>query len=86
MALTEEKYRDIENDISNSELNDKRGSYLLFEHTRPCLEDVQKFLEACGDAETCEEFVGEHEKIHVSHVISLCEEIVEMYGDTEEDY
>lgn len=86
MALTDEKYRDIQNDISNAELNDKRGSHLLFEHTAPCLEDVQTFLEACGDAETCQEYVGEHEKRHVSRIITLCEEIAEMYGDLEEDY
>jgi hypothetical protein len=84
MALTDEKYRDIENDISNAELNDKRGSHLLFEHTAPCLEDVQKFLEACGDAETCEEYVGKYEKRHVPRVIELCQEIVEMYGNTED--
>ena len=41
MALTDEQYESIEKDISNAELNDKRGSYILFEHTRPCLEDVK---------------------------------------------
>tara|TARA_R100000900_G_scaffold100170_1_gene77532 strand:- start:706 stop:963 length:258 start_codon:yes stop_codon:yes gene_type:complete len=84
MALTDEQHETISNDISNAELNDKRGSHLLFEHTAPCLEDVQTFLEACGDAETCEEYVGQYEKRHVPRVIELCEEIVEMYGNTED--
>jgi len=83
MALTEEQHEMIGNDISNAGLNDRRGSYLLFEHTAPCLEDVLVKLEACGDVETCVEYVGEYEKRHVQRVVNLCQQITEQYGGME---
>ena len=83
MALTDEQHEMISNDISNAELNDKRGSYILFEHTRPCLEDVQTVLEACGDLDTAKEYLGEYEKRHLQPIVDLCQEIAEQYGDME---
>ena len=84
MSLSEERREMIYNDIDNQGLNDRRGSYRLFEHTAPCLEDVLVKLDACGDVETCVEYVGQYEKRHVSRVVELCQEIAERFAEEDE--
>jgi len=84
IELTDEKEQEIRNDIENcGGLNDRRGSYLLFEHTNKCLEDCYLMLDACsGDIDTLKAYQSsDTETRGIDRVVEKAKEILERIGE-----